>query len=63
MNKKTQDEMLEVLDWITRSAHMSGPVGTTVYFIGDKSMARAKAIVKKARSGKVPGVLHPSFEA
>ncbi len=41
-------EMYDVLEWITRCAHMRGPLGCTVYFITDEAMDRAKRIVKLA---------------
>lgn len=44
-------ELLASLEWITRCAKMPGPCGTTVYFINDATMDRAKAAVAKAKGG------------
>lgn len=50
--KESAPELLASLEWITRCAKMPGPCGTTVYFINDATMDRAKAAVAKAKSAK-----------
>lgn len=42
-------DLLAALEWITRCAKMSGPAGTTVYFIAPDRMESAKAAVLKAK--------------
>ena len=44
--------LANLLEWITRCAHMSGPAGTTAYFISDETMEAAKAAVAKAKTIK-----------
>jgi hypothetical protein len=48
---KPDQELVESLEWITRCAKMPGPCGTTVYFINDATMDRAKAAVAKTKGG------------
>ena len=45
-------DLLAALEWITRCAKMSGPDGTTAYFIADDRMEAAKAAVLNAKGGR-----------
>ena len=49
--ERAAPDLLTALEWITRCAKMSGPAGTTAYFIADERMAAAKAAVLKAKGG------------
>lgn len=62
MNKKEiQNEMLYVLEWVTRCASMRGPAGTRPRFISDEIMERAKAVVSEAKKRNLGFNLNKEF--
>lgn len=49
-NPAALKDLYEALWWVTRSAEMSGPYGTTLYFISDDIMERARLAVFDAEA-------------
>lgn len=39
-------EALELLRWVASCAHMSGPAGTTAYFISQEKMDEIRSLIR-----------------
>lgn len=48
MNISTSNRHLELLEWVTHCAHISGPIGTKAYIISDAVMTEAKTLLPLA---------------